>query len=424
MTMQVKVKDLHPNPFRHMDRYPIRREKVNALKESLRKTGFWDNVVARQQGGRVEIAYGHHRLVALQEEYGPDQEVAVILRDLDDTKMLQIMANENMEEWGNSAWVEMETVLAVIQAYAGGLIELEQPDKKATRARLHYVDEALCLHPYTAETVADFLGWHDPSGRPSYKVATAIDALDLIAQGVLSERDFAGLGTTQVMALVQQTRRALRDKEAKRLTDEADAQHKAAVAAAKQRERAEAEQQAQAQAAQRAESEAKRAEANRKRLEAEREAEQARQREAEARRREEADRERAAEQERKGREAASKVGKHVSEGMRSGETTYKQAAARAEEVMAPRDTVLRPMSDYAYRVAQAVNKLLAEDKLRQEVDELLRFRDQLPTQRRIDLVVNLRAAAQRFEAAAKQFAVNKADEAAPNTAPTAPALVG
>jgi hypothetical protein len=419
--MQVKVRDLHPNPFRHMARYPIRREKVDALKESLRKTGFWDNVVARQQDGRVEIAYGHHRLVALQEEYGPDREVSVILRDLDDTKMLQIMANENMEEWGNSAWVEMETVSAVIQAYDEGRIVLDQPNP---RTKLSGMSRSASGHLYTPVTVANFLGWHDPSGNPSYKVTTAIEALDLIFQGVLSEADFAGLGTTQVTALVQQTRRVLRDNEAKRLQAEADAAHKAAVAAAKQRERAEAEQQAQARAAQQAENEARRAEANRKRIEAEREAEQARRREAEARRREEADRERAAEQERKGREAASKVGKHVSEGLRSGETTYKQAAARAEEVMAPRDTILRPMDAYALRVARAVSKLLVEDKLRREVDELLRLRDQLTAQGRVDLVVNLRAAAQRFEAAAKRFAANEADETAPSMAPTAPALVG
>ena len=42
-----RVGDIQPNPFRHLDRYPIKREKVEALRESLRSTGFWDNVVAR-----------------------------------------------------------------------------------------------------------------------------------------------------------------------------------------------------------------------------------------------------------------------------------------------------------------------------------------------------------------------------------------
>jgi hypothetical protein len=269
--MKVKVSDLHPNPFRHMDRYPIRREKVDALRESLRKTGFWDNVVARQQDGRVEIAYGHHRLVALQEEYGPEQEVNVILRDLDDTKMLQIMANENMEEWGNSVWVEMETVAAVIEAYDAGQIELKAPYQGPASGQFRTASNL----PYSAQTIADFLGWHqkDKDGQvtgPSYKVATAINALDLIRQGVLTDADFVDLGTTQAMALVEQTRRALGEREARRLQKQAEEQRKAAEAAARERARAEAEQERQQKAALRAQDEAARAEANRKRLAAQR----------------------------------------------------------------------------------------------------------------------------------------------------------
>src|SRR6266853_986608 len=116
------IKDIKPNPFRHISRYPIRREKVAALRESLRKTGFWDNVVARANNGKVEIAYGHHRLVALKEEFGANHKVNLIIRDLDDEHMIQIMARENMEEWGTSASVEQETIRAVVEAYAEGLI--------------------------------------------------------------------------------------------------------------------------------------------------------------------------------------------------------------------------------------------------------------------------------------------------------------
>src|SRR5438309_6864315 len=93
------IKDIKANPFRHIARYPSRREKIIALRESLRKTGFWDNVVARARDGKAELAYGHHRLVALKDEYGPNHKVNLIIRDLDDEHMIQIMARENMEEW-------------------------------------------------------------------------------------------------------------------------------------------------------------------------------------------------------------------------------------------------------------------------------------------------------------------------------------
>ena len=164
---QYAIKDIHPNPFRHIDRYPIRREKVEALKASLRTTGFWGNVVAREHDSGVEIAYGHHRLVALREEYGPDDKVDLIIRDLHDHAMLQIMARENMEEWGTSASVEHETIRAVVEAYAEGRIELESPDDKTPTRSIRYAPSftrgdvllARGEHPYTVERIASFLGW-------------------------------------------------------------------------------------------------------------------------------------------------------------------------------------------------------------------------------------------------------------------------
>jgi hypothetical protein len=43
--------------------------------------------------------------------------------------MLQIMGRENMEEWGTSAWVEQETIRAVVLAYAEGKINLPPVSK-------------------------------------------------------------------------------------------------------------------------------------------------------------------------------------------------------------------------------------------------------------------------------------------------------
>src|SRR5215470_9110530 len=122
--MKFKLKNIKPNPFRHIEHYPIQKEKVAALRESIKSTNFWDNIVARQLNGTAEIAYGHHRLEALRAEYGPNHEVDFIIRDLDDATMIQVMARENMEEWGTSAWVEMETIRAVVEAFAEGKIKL------------------------------------------------------------------------------------------------------------------------------------------------------------------------------------------------------------------------------------------------------------------------------------------------------------
>jgi hypothetical protein len=167
--VKFKIADIQPNPFRHMDRYPIRRDKVKALRESMRTTDFWDNVVARVDSyGKPQIAYGHHRLVALREEYAPDHEVSLIVRDLDDTHMLQVMARENLEEWGTSAAVEHETVRAVVEAYAKGQIKLPAPPssvQRGLRFAPSFVEPSVSDrsetdgHPYTASQIGEFLGW-------------------------------------------------------------------------------------------------------------------------------------------------------------------------------------------------------------------------------------------------------------------------
>jgi hypothetical protein len=96
-----------------MDKYPILRNKVDALKASINQTSFWDNVLARPapgQPGKVEIAYGHHRLTAVREL--EIKEVDLIVKDLDDSTMLKIMANENLDDWKMSVSVVNETVSA------------------------------------------------------------------------------------------------------------------------------------------------------------------------------------------------------------------------------------------------------------------------------------------------------------------------
>jgi len=108
--MKVKVKDIVANPFRRMKEYPIDKGKVESLKQSIRDTTFWDNLLARKKGDKYELAYGHHRWMALKEL--KVKEVDIPVRDLSDEDMLRIMANENMDDWSLGPKVLMETVRA------------------------------------------------------------------------------------------------------------------------------------------------------------------------------------------------------------------------------------------------------------------------------------------------------------------------
>lgn len=227
--MKVALRDIDPNPFRHMEHYPVRRDKVETLKESIGTTTFWDNLVGRKVDGKVQIAYGHHRLVALRELFPGDHTVDLIIRDLDDTAMLKIMARENMDEWGTNAEVEHETVRAAVEAYAEGRIELPPLSADTPTATLRYaphfrfgkdVSGARTERPYNATNVAAFLGWGET------KVKDALQALALIEGDIVSDDVYRDLRAKQAETVTREAGQVMR-----RLGDTPTAKKKAGVVA-------------------------------------------------------------------------------------------------------------------------------------------------------------------------------------------------
>jgi hypothetical protein len=213
--MPTRLSRVDPNPFRRMDRYPIQRDKVDALKRSIEATTFWDNIVARPHPAdlrRVQVAYGHHRLVALREIYSSNHKNNLIVRELDDASMLRIMAQENMAEWDTNALIDQETVQAVVDAVAKGAIELSAVPSRTNESVVRHAPSFVCgppddrshgfdhPHPYTSGTVAEFLGW------PKSKVKLTLSALELIEKDVLSTEDFATLSPRKARDLIREAR--------------------------------------------------------------------------------------------------------------------------------------------------------------------------------------------------------------------------
>lgn len=389
--MKFAVGDIRPNPFRHIERYPIRAEKVTALRESLRTTGFWGNVVARVKNGYPEIAYGHHRRDALIAEFGPEQQVELIVRDLDDETMLQIMARENMEEWGTSAAVEQETIRAVVEAYAEGQIELPAvaPRARGLRNAPSFVPRAGGDKPYTAQSVGAFLGWMKPDGDPQDKVRNALAALQFIEEGILSEADFDGLSTKEAEAVVQQARQA-------RAADEAAAAaaRREAEDAARRAEQAEREREAAAER----ERQAKEA---RDREEAARAAQERREAEQERKRAEkqQAQREKkAAEHRDKGRTKATTAGRAVSKAVRSGEG-YRRAGEVARRAV-PREAGPPPDIDvFTRRLAADLGRILDPDgdPRFDRLTELAKFHEHINDFERKNLIATLEQLSSRID---------------------------
>jgi DNA repair exonuclease SbcCD ATPase subunit len=233
--MKYQLKDVRPNPFRRSEKYPILKEKVEELVESIETTGFWENIVGRDVDGKLQVAYGHHRLEALKKVYPLTQEFDWRVRKLSDGTMVQMMARENSEAYKQNADVLLESIRATVQALAEGKIEIgkesgqmEAPAKnngQVCRFAPSFVigngaDAALAPVSYSAATLGKFLGINALGG--SSRLSIALNALELIEVGCLPEKNTRGITITELKAEVD-CRTAEREqarRDAKRAAEE------------------------------------------------------------------------------------------------------------------------------------------------------------------------------------------------------------
>jgi len=196
--MRIKVKDLEPNPFRRMEHYPIDPTKVRDLKASIANTTFWDNLLVRpdpNKKGKYQMAYGHHRHIALKEL--KIEEIDVPVRNIEDAMMLKIMANENFDTWKTNTTTTMETVRAA---------------KDFLDNELKNYDDWKALGKYTQRFIDKFnfnkakkegVGWkmiQNFLGNPPWKEWIIRDVLDIIKDPELDQeaiKEFQQLSTAR-----------------------------------------------------------------------------------------------------------------------------------------------------------------------------------------------------------------------------------
>jgi len=187
--MKIKIKDLEPNPYRDLNNYPMDLEKIESLKASIIQTGFWDNILARKQDGKYQIAYGHHRLAVLRAIFNPDDEIDIPVKDLDNATMIQIMANENMEQWQSSPAVVLETVKAIRDFLNSELAKCETWEEATSNKSIRGLFETQRSFETTKgsgvgqTTILKFLG----TGWKQWMIQDSLKALEQISSGELDE---------------------------------------------------------------------------------------------------------------------------------------------------------------------------------------------------------------------------------------------
>lgn len=109
--MQIKLKNLMPNPYRDIGNYPIDKTRIAKLQGSILNTEFWGGLVCRKhptKKGFYQIAFGHHRIKALKNlKY---TEILMKVLDYTDAQMLQAMAEENREIGQHDIKIMTQTV--------------------------------------------------------------------------------------------------------------------------------------------------------------------------------------------------------------------------------------------------------------------------------------------------------------------------
>jgi ParB-like chromosome segregation protein Spo0J len=173
--VEVPLRDIKSNPHRHLENYPYVPAKLEALKRSINDVGFWEGVIARRAGNQFEIAFGHHRIKAAR-DLDETKLVSLIVRDLDDYKMLQFMGRENGEDYNADFHVMLETWEATVK-YAKA-----NPDTfRRQRRKLKATD------------IARALGWTNANDDMNSTAKACANASDLLDKGVMSREDFVGV---------------------------------------------------------------------------------------------------------------------------------------------------------------------------------------------------------------------------------------
>ena len=197
----VELSVIKHNPYREPSAYVFSEEKIDSLAESMADTSYWENMLARKlKDGTIELAYGHHRLMALLKLFkeGMTQYKTIKLnvrseRELTNERMLKIFVQENKDTWGELPQNLCMSVLQ-LQAHLTGILQaskdkdeflkkvgdsgaLKMDDRSFTRAKNEGVG---------ATMISDFLGdtWSRQTIHEALQVIDSDEATFNLAQNL------------------------------------------------------------------------------------------------------------------------------------------------------------------------------------------------------------------------------------------------
>lgn len=197
--MIIQLSEVVHNPFRDLTRYPLHAERIDKLMVDIKATGFNGGLVGRmREDGKLELAFGHHRVEALRKLGETQADFSV--QNLSDDAMLQKMSSDNDPAYSHGMETIIECVRAAVIGFAEGRIQLAPVAKHTASQYIRYAPSFIAglpagfgPHPYTQTAIAEKLGLANSDGhggsKASMRVEAALRALELEELGLWSIKD-------------------------------------------------------------------------------------------------------------------------------------------------------------------------------------------------------------------------------------------
>ena len=111
--MRVKLKELLPFSLRDFTVDPLDKERVKALKDSIKDKGFWSGIVCRKTKVGIELIAGAHRVEAAIK--AGIEEADVFVGTFDDDAALDVYFKENALQRNNAGTALMGAITAAVK---------------------------------------------------------------------------------------------------------------------------------------------------------------------------------------------------------------------------------------------------------------------------------------------------------------------
>jgi ParB-like chromosome segregation protein Spo0J len=114
MLKEIPLSLIDPNPFRDFTLFPIDQDQIDRIVNSIEESGFWTGLRGRLKPGskdRVELAYGHHRLVAANK--AKRATLSIDITSISDDEMVFLLTAENAVQRADHAAASLDAVAAI-----------------------------------------------------------------------------------------------------------------------------------------------------------------------------------------------------------------------------------------------------------------------------------------------------------------------